>query len=99
MMSAMSRSSSTTRMSMVSRSVFFAGPWQQDHESGAARLPVLDVDGPTVQLDQRLHDCQTQPTTGFAVLNGFATTIELVEDNVAFGLGHTGSVVRHSKLH
>src|SRR5579859_2163007 len=97
MMSAMSRSSSTTRIS--TRSVVLGRSRQNNHESGSARLTVLNADRVAMQLHQRLHDRQSKSAAGFAVPNGFSAPIEFVEDHLAFGFRHAWSIVGHRQLH
>src|ERR1700681_2979446 len=98
MMSAMSTSSSTTRMFM-GMSFFLDRPRKLDHEAGAARHAVFYSHRSSVQVDQGFDDCQAQATARFTALQRAAPAIELVEDDVPLRLGHARTVVRHGQRH
>src|SRR5579859_6652746 len=95
MMSAMSTSSSTTRMFMMGTSLFFGCPGQLDHKARAARHALFYSHRSSMQVDQRLDNRQPQATARLAALPGIAAAIKLVEDDIALRLGHARPIVGH----
>ena len=52
-----------------------------------------------MEVDQGFHDGESEAAACLTALLRVATPIELVEDDVAFGLWHAGAIVGHRQRH